>query len=72
MVTNSLQCLKAIPKGSLCSPMEKPLQKCNCVSCEISANFCFQFWTRMKVGNKKKKQTTDDLEQYPIDIQIGY
>ena len=41
--------------------MEKSLQRCNRVSCEISANFCFQIWTRMKVGNNKEKQTSDDL-----------
>ena len=35
--------------------MEKPLQRCNFVSCEISANLCLQIWTRMKVGIKKNR-----------------
>ena len=72
MVTNSLQSKKknleyaprmfeSYSKTYLCFPMEKPLQRCNRVSCEISANFCFQIWTRMKVGNNKEKQTSDDL-----------
>ena len=71
MVTNSLQSkyqqtlctllgwLKAIPK--LIGVLQWKNRCKDATGCEISANFCFQIWTRMKVGNNKEKQTSDDL-----------